>query len=90
LDFDAQRYWDLTPRELALRFKGANQKLIREHDARMTQAWHTARLTAYPPPNSSEFIKLDLLLYRDPGRAANQQTPDQQLAIAMSWVSRSR
>ena len=90
LGLDAERYWSLTPRELTLLFKGANRKLIRDHDARMTQAWHTARLAAYPPAKSSEFVKLEALMYRDPGKTTNQQTADQQLAIARSWVSSTR
>ncbi|HTN60272.1 MAG TPA: hypothetical protein VL147_01805 [Devosia sp.] len=70
-------------------FKGASRRRINDHDDRMALAWHTARLTAYPPAKSEQFIKLEKLMFRDPDQVrGQQQSSEQQLAIVRGWVGR--
>lgn len=57
LGFDPGQYWSLTPRELVVRSDGANLRLRREYNDRMTQAWWMARIMWASKP-----IDLDSLL----------------------------
>jgi len=70
--------------------QGASQRRIREHDDRAWLAWHTANLTAYAPAKGREFIKLETLYHQPETRQQIRQTPEQQLAIARSWMASRR
>jgi hypothetical protein len=66
---------------------------LREQNDRIEQAWMTARLNAYAPPKSDKFIKLKDILITADGLAQalpRRQTPDEQLAIARSWMASRR
>lgn len=71
-------------------FKGASARRIREHDERAWLAWHTANLTAYAPVKGREFTKLEKLYHQPASSQQNKQTPEQQLAIARSWMASRR
>jgi hypothetical protein len=61
-----------------------------EHNDRMSLAWHVARLNAYAPQKSADFVKLDALLSKGAG-AIPKQSWQSQLASVEGWVkSRKR
>lgn len=51
----------------------------------MSAAWHSAKLTAYPPEKSKDFIKLDKLLHREKPASQAGSWRD-KLAEARAWV----
>lgn len=59
----------------------------REHNELMQAAWVTARLTAYPPKNSRDFIKVEKLFVAAERAKPKQQTWQEQLAIAQQWTA---
>lgn len=56
--------------------------MIREHNERMSLAWHTAAL-----PMVKKFPKLETMLMRDGPKQARRQSVDEQIAIAMQWTA---
>jgi hypothetical protein len=77
----------LTPAELRRRFKGAERRLEREHNERMSLAWHAGRLASWPVgvKGAKPFPKLDQLIIKPRGQ---RQSWQQQLAIAQMWAAR--
>jgi len=66
---------------------------LREQNDRIEQAWITARLNAYAPAKSDKFVKLKDILVAAAGSAhasPRRQTPEEQLAIAKSWMASRR
>lgn len=66
---------------MALVFAGAADRLAREHQARMSLAWHTAalpRLKKFPDLNSLMGVK----------RTARRQTASEMDAIFKAWAAR--
>lgn len=47
----------------------------------------TAQLTAYAPPKSSKFVKLDAILHHPDKPKHSRQTPEQQMAIVRAWMA---
>lgn len=50
----------------------------------------TAQLTAYAPPKSSKFLKLDAILHQPDKPKQPRQTPEQQMAIVQAWMANRR
>jgi hypothetical protein len=71
----------LTPREISVRIKGANKRLIREHNDRALLAYNIATLNRV---EAKKFPKLDKLMYREPKQ--RRQNWQEQLQIAKTWT----
>ena len=66
---------------MALVFAGASDRLKREHQGQMSQAWHIAalpRLKKFPPLESLMGVK----------RTARRQTVSEMDAIFKAWAAR--
>lgn len=61
MGLDPALFWDLGPREWRAVMTGAVARLKREHNDRAWLAWQTARLTAYAPMKSVDFVPLNTL-----------------------------
>jgi hypothetical protein len=72
---------------LALRLRAATARRVREHNDRIEHAWITARLNAYAPTKSTEFVKLAAILEKGRADATPSQSPQQQLAMARAWAA---
>jgi hypothetical protein len=73
--------------ECQITLDGVADRLTRERDDRIEQAWFTARLSAYPPEKPSQFVKLDTLLTGDRTKARRKPKQDwkaQEAALA-NW-----
>lgn len=79
--FDPAQFWALTPRLLSLHVAGARDRFIREHNERMSVAWHTASLSAYAYHQPKKLPKLETLLHSDASKAPREQTAAEQIAI---------
>lgn len=81
-----EQFWRLTLREINVILDGALSRLKREHNERAWLAWHTAHLTVYAPQKSSQFQKLETLLWRDKP-SERRMTPEQFEAATRSWLA---
>lgn len=72
-------FWRRTPRQIARTFEAHGQRLRREHNDRMSLAWHIAAM-----PKMKKFPALKKLLVSVEGgqRHRVRQTPEQMLMIA--------
>lgn len=80
-------FWQLTPREIYTRIKGALAGIKRQRNDLLWQAWHGAYLTAYAPSEASKFPKLSKLL-SDQTAPTPAQAWQEQLAIARHWAAK--
>lgn len=54
------RFWTLTPRQIARHFAGARRRLRREHNERMTAAWYTAAIPMMKTPPDLKSLLVDV------------------------------
>jgi hypothetical protein len=76
-------FWRRTPRQIMRTFEAYVRKQQREHNERMSLAWHIAalpRMKTFPSSPQKLFVKI-----KDPRRRP-RQTPEQMLAIAKQWA----
>lgn len=70
----------ITPREVDREMRGAARRREREHDGRMSLAWHVVALD-----RAKKLPKLETLLIGATRKPARRQTPDDHL-IAMKTI----
>lgn len=73
---EADRFWRSTPREIGMAFASASQRMRREHNDRMMQAWWAGRIATLAEPP-----KLKDLLVGD--RPVPPRQPWQQIKAAL-------
>lgn len=77
----------MTLREIYFVIKGATDRHRREHDERMSLAWHTAFLSSYPPQKAKDFPRLEKLLSREPVSVTTKPAWQAVLAKVQAWGS---
>ena len=83
---DFRAFWHTPLREISLVLKGHSARLRREHNDRAWVAWHTARLTAYPPEKPSAFVPLSKLQITDKPKAAQAPNWERSFEAFAGWV----
>jgi hypothetical protein len=74
-------FWRRTLREIRAVLEGVGNRMRREHDERMSLAWHVAALT-----RATKMPKLRELMI-GPQREARPQTMDEQKAAIDGWLA---
>ena len=74
LGFDAQRFWQITPKEFDREMRGARKRLEREADERMSLAWHIVALD-----RTKKLPKLETLLISGKSPRGKAQTPEEHV-----------
>lgn len=59
-DFPLTDFWETTPPELQIMFKGVDRRLRREHNDRMTQAYWTAVIPHQKKPIALKDLLVDI------------------------------
>jgi hypothetical protein len=86
MGLDPDAFWTKTPRYIALVFEGKAAQFRREHNERMSLAWHAAGL-----PRMKKFPDLKKLLARETFAARKRpQTSDEQWAIFGAMAEASK
>lgn len=81
---DPAAFWDMGPAEYVAVLRGANDRIVREHNDRVQAAWLGAQLTAYAPAKSHQFPKLEKLLIQEgPRKRQSWQQIKAALMFAM-------
>lgn len=78
--FGPARFWMITPREAEREMLGAQKRLEREANERMSLAWHIVALD-----RTKKLPKLETLLIKENGRIGRRQTPEDHL-VAMKSI----
>lgn len=81
MGFEPDAFWDQTVRTITLAFQATTQRLEREHNERMSLAWHVAALS-----RTKKLPKLQTMLARSTVKRAPQSW-QQQLEIAKMWTA---
>lgn len=73
----------MTYAEFCLVADGFVKRCNREHDERMSLAWHTAAMVRIPP--RGEFPPLSALMHNAPEQ--KEQSVDAMIAVAQMWTA---
>lgn len=78
--FDAERFWQITPKEVDREMHGYLRRMEREADERMSLAWHIVALD-----RTKKLPKLETLMISGRKRRTKAQTPEEHV-IALKTI----
>lgn len=85
---DPALFWTLTPREVETILRGAQDRQKDRFNLLAWAVWHVAKLTAYAPEKSRDFIKLEKLKWKDKPSGETAGNWQEMFARAKAWVTK--